>query len=379
MNNGCRLCRTPLDAPAYRAPAPALTSTQRHLDTATVVYICETCGLAQSPDLPDVKAFYASEYRISLDSVEHDQLVTLGDGRSVFRTDFQADALISMCAPRQGARVLDYGAAKAATLRKLKAARPDILPHVFDVSDDYRGHWAEWVAPANMATHELPTAWRDRFDLVTAHFVLEHVVDPVKVLFDLASLLAPDGQLFLSVPDALANPGDLIVVDHLNHFTRESLEGGLRRAGLQAVTIDADVFPGALITTSVRVAPAEPHFAPSQTGALRAASAAWGKAAALVRNAARTHAGKPAAIYGAGFYGSFVRTLLGEDAGVLCFLDRNQHIQGTTHMGLPVYAPEDVPSNVTVVYAGLNPHKARSIISSVPTLSSREVVWLDSD
>ncbi|HAR52611.1 MAG TPA: hypothetical protein DCS45_12155, partial [Roseovarius nubinhibens] len=47
-----------------------------------------------------------------------------------------------------------------------------------------------------------------------------------------------------------------------------------------------------------------------------------------------------------------------------CFLDRNPYLQGQTHLGVPVLAPEDCPKEVATVIAGLNPERARDILSS---------------
>ncbi len=374
----CRVCAAALVAPCYAASAPSLTSMMQLLDAPTEVLVCDACGHAQSPDLPNVKDFYASQYKISLASEDHDQLVTVRGGQTVFRTDFQTEALLEMAAPPQGARVLDYGCGKAATLRKLCAARPDVVPHVFDVSDDYRPHWSQWIASEAMATHELPAPWRGRFDLITAHFVIEHTVDPCSMLSDIASLLALGGRLFLSAPDAIANPGDLVVVDHLNHFSGASLMRALQRTGFSAALIDRDRFPGALIAVcshdgqkATAVAPAE------DAAALRRAAREWLRAADHVRSIAREHAGKRSAIYGAGFYGGFIRTLLSDNVDLACFLDRNPHAQGTMLMGLPVVSPDDVPADVSVIYAGLNPLKARAIIAQASALIGRQIVWLD--
>jgi hypothetical protein len=90
-------------------------------------------------------------------------------------------------------------------------------------------------------------AWRGRFDLVTVHFVLEHVAEPADTLRLLATLLSLAGKLYLSVPNSLANPGDLLVVDHLSHFSKGSLGNALLIAGLHPTIINETEFPGALL------------------------------------------------------------------------------------------------------------------------------------
>jgi SAM-dependent methyltransferase len=248
---------------------------------------------------------------------------------------------------------------------------------VFDVSDDYRVFWREWISIDATATYKLPDDWRGSFDLITAHFMLEHVVDPHSILIDLASLLSPEGQLFLLVPNAIANPSDLIVVDHLSHFTAGSLRNLLSRAGLDVKVIDDARFPGALIVLCTPGMITKNDIFPEEARHLKQEAAQWVRLSEHLRAAAKTHLGKRCAIYGAGVYGTYIRNLLSESADLVCFLDRNPHIQGTIHMGLPVFIPEDVPGDVSIIYAGLNPKKARSIIASVPKLIERECIWLD--
>jgi SAM-dependent methyltransferase len=374
MTATCRICQSPLGAPDFARPAPAMTSLSTWIAVPTEVSVCDRCGHVQSPDLPDVQAFYDHDYRISLQSDDHDQLYEAGPGGPVFRTQHQAALLVTLDLP-PGARLLDFGAAKAATTRKLMAQRPDLSPHVFDVSEDYRDHWAGWIAPEAQATYRLPQDWTGRFDLVTAHFVLEHVADPVAVLRDLARCLAPEGRLFFTVPDPIGNPGDLLVADHLNHFVVSSLQAALQAAGLSALSIRQDLFRGAHVVLAkagdpspvpvpapVPVSGAVP--VPEQGPATaRALLGQWDRLltglAAALRAPGSGETPPRIAIYGAGFYGVLFAPLVGP--GLVCFLDRNPHLQGSRIESRPVLAPEACPP-VDLVVAALNPARARAIL-----------------
>ena len=352
---GCRACGAPLGAPDYDAPAPAMTSLSTRLDVATVVHVCRACGHAQSPDLPDVQAFYDHDYRISLQSDDHDQLYEMrGDG-AVFRTAHQADLLLALDL-RQGAKVLDFGAAKAATLARLLEARPDIVPHVFDVSEDYRPHWQGWLPAEAQATYALPGGWNGRFDLITAHFVLEHVIDPAAVLADMARCLAPGGRIFFSVPDPLGNPGDLLVADHLNHFLPSSLARVLDRAGLRALSLRQDLFRGAHVVVAGL---GRAEALPVDPAPVLAALERWRRILSGLSAQVAASGQGDVAIYGAGFYGALFSGLVAGRAR--CFLDRNPHLQGGRLQDLLILPPEECPP-VALVLAALNPEKARAIL-----------------
>ncbi len=365
----CRICSAALPEPDYCASPPAVTSISTYLPLGTETTICRRCGHAHSPDLPNIREFYGTQYQISLQSDAHDQLYEVRDGRPVFRTEHQALLLDQLGLPL-GARVLDFGAAKGRTLQRFLQLRPDLQPSIFDVSHDYRPFWEGWVPASEQAVHDLPEDWWGRFDLVTAHFVLEHVVDPVAMLHQLAKLLAPGGSVFFTVPNPIENCGDLLVVDHLNHFTRTSVSMACRAAGLEVSSFSEAAFRGAFVvaaTPSTSLHACTLEDASDDVSTTLDALSFWSGALGELEAERLQDKGLATAIYGAGFYGALIASRLHHPP--CCFLDRNPVLQGETYLGLPVYAPEDCPAAVCKIYAGLNPRMARAILSS-------SAVWL---
>lgn len=352
----CRICFTSLGAADYAQHAPGLTSLSTSIDLVTEVFVCRTCGHVQSPDLPNLQAFYDHDYRISLQSDAFDQLYAIEAGQEIFRTEHQARMVAQLDLPN-GARVLDFGAAKATSLQRLVQTRPDLQPHVFDVSEDYRAQWASWLPADAQATYVLPKEWAGRFDVITAHFVLEHVGEPNGVLQSLVRCLAPSGRLFFSVPDPVCNSGDLLVVDHLNHFVPSSIQRLLGRAGMRAIFIRQDLFRGAHVVLA-EVGP-QPDVAAPEVGTALDLLDGWHKILSGLKAQVKDVGDGPVAIYGAGFYGALFCGLFRDK--VICFLDQNPHLQGNTVAGLPVLPPTACPS-VTAVVAALNPARARVIL-----------------
>jgi len=381
----CRVCLTALDAPVFRAASPAITSVLTFLDVATEVYVCEGCGHAQCPDLPDIQAFYDTEYRISLESDDHDQIFAVTpSGPPIYRTDHQTSLSLKLLDLPPNAMVLDYGAAKAATLRKLTEVRADVDPYVFDVSNDYERAWRGWVPRENQATHAVPDTWHGKFDAVMSHFVIEHVADPVAFLKTIRALLKSEGRLLLSLPDVAGNPGDMAVVDHLNHFSEVSLRHALSRAGFTALKLDTVSFPGAIFSVATPAVDNDSEC-PDPTAVAMAAALNvsigefWREAGKRLDAAAGRYAGQRCAVYGAGFYGSWIHGRLKDMLDIAAFLDQNPKLQGTSHLGLGVIPPSELPEEVHVVFMGLNPLKARAIAAQVPVLARQglELVWLD--
>lgn len=362
----CRVCDTLLGGPIYKAGTPSITSVATTLDIGVCVHVCDTCGHAQSPDLPDLKTYYDTEYKILLAAEDQDHLYDTVDGVEIYRSEHQCRLVREFCAPREGARILDYGAAKAATLRRLLGATPGASGFVFDVSRDYQATWQEWIPGERQAVYELPSAWDGSFDLVTAHFVLEHVADPIRMLCDVARMLRPDGKAFLLVPDTIANPGDLVVVDHVNHFTECSLRRALAGAGLKLDRLDRDAYRGAFVAVASRApgAPASIDRAviAREVAEVRDIAALWQRVRDIVAEEAEALASRHLAIYGAGFYGTFIAAALDKQVQPACFLDRNPYVQKAPHLGIAVLDPGKLPAEVDTVFAGLNPRIARDVL-----------------
>jgi 2-polyprenyl-3-methyl-5-hydroxy-6-metoxy-1,4-benzoquinol methylase len=371
----CVVCGTPSGAPAYRHDGTtSVSSTARPVAAPTAVYVCEVCAHVQTPPVADLGAYYDTAYNVHLESDEADDLYDVRDGVPVYRAQHQADVALEKLSLSPGASVLDYGCGKGMSLRALLAARPDLDGAVYDVSDAYRSAWDAFVPRRNQAAYATPPAWDGRFDAVLSFFALEHVADPRAFLSGVRRLLRPGGALHLTVPNVRRNVGDFIVVDHVNHFMPTSLRRVFAQAGFTSVRIDENAHDAAYVVTARRgvggrADPAAPHEVSAYLAEAHAYAAYWKAASTAVsRFEAEQARGRPAAIYGSGFYGVFIASRLADRSNVAYFLDRNPHQQGKRIFDLPVLAPTALGAEVKVVYVGLNPARARDIAGEVEPL-----------
>jgi SAM-dependent methyltransferase len=106
--------------------------------------------------------------------------------------------------------------------------------------------------PLRVATIEELGAGRERFDVVTAFEVLEHLSSPVKFLTKLQRVVSPGGQVFCTVPNwdsafvRNSSRPDWLPPIHLLFFNSESLRTAGERSGLVGVStgvIQSDPLP----------------------------------------------------------------------------------------------------------------------------------------
>ena len=379
----CNICHSPLGAPIYES-SRSLTSLCEVSDEATRVRFCAHCGHLQTDELADAAAFYDEEYEILTNSEEEDQIYEVQDGRNVFRTEHQVNVLLEKLDLPDGAGILDFGCAKSSTMRSLTEKRSNIRVHLYDISDRYQAFWEKFVAPENTATYEVPAEWQNRFEVVTSFFSLEHITEPAAIVRQIAGLLKPGGVFYGIVPNVFTNTADFLVIDHVNHFTESSLDYLLRSAGFSSVTVDADAHRGALVFSATipdsGADSGSQEIAGTHTSVqerVDAIAAYWNNAAAsIAEQEAALPEGAVSAMYGAGFYGSFIRAALREPALIRFIVDQNPYLQGKMLGGAPVVAPADLPDDVSHLFVGLNPAHARDIIAAIPAFAQRNLGFL---
>ena len=357
--NRCNVCGdSSLTELFHSATDYSLTSLCEVYPGPTAVFACHSCGHLQTPALKELSSYYGSDYKILTSSEEEDQIYDVVDGEAVYRTQHQVATLCAKIDIQPGAAVLDYGSAKGATIRELARTRPDIVPHLYDVSDMYLPFWEKFAQRQNWSTHVLKNEWAGRFDVVTSFFSFEHIADIRDAIDKVAWLLNADGIFYCIVPNVFTNTADFVVVDHVNHFTVSSLRTMLGAGGFTAPGIDSQVHRGAFVVVA-RKAPGRAAGGPTaeQVAAELAqasrTAAYWRDLVGRIRAYEKGRRPTSCAVYGAGFYGAFIATTLAHPEHIRCFLDQNPYLQGRVFFGKLVLPPQKLPDDVDTLFVGL--------------------------
>jgi 2-polyprenyl-3-methyl-5-hydroxy-6-metoxy-1,4-benzoquinol methylase len=380
MLTACRACARPGPELLHASPLDqTLTSESKLRPGRLRIHLCPACAHVMSDEggLGDVSVFYGQEYDSLLDSTESDDLYDLGpDGQPIYRAQVQLENLTRLANLPAKGRILDFGCGKGAFLARFQRQHPGWELSGCDVSERYRAFVEPLTGPGRFRVTPLERAEAPAgpYDLITMFFVVEHLTDPAATLTRLASVLAPGGLLYLTVPNVIVNTIDAFLADHLSHFSAPSLTVLLHRCGLRPVVVSEHHQLGQITLMAER----EPVFAERPLDRLggdlalayadlvRGGVARWVECGSRLSAflAARPAAHGALAVYGAGVFGSFLSLQAGPARDTIaCFLDQNPFKTGTSHLGRPVVHPRDLPANVTDVLVGLNPGRARAILA----------------
>ena len=227
MTPACDLCASPSLSQVYAAP----DSTRK-----LTVWVCGHCGLSQS--LPRIDR---AERRAATVSAGADW------GNLRYGKGFRADANFATLKPYLKAdkplRVLDVGTNRGAFALKLLEAFPNALITGIEPDERVVEAWARkpsvtWVH----ARLEETRLANESFDVIYSCHTLEHVRSAREALLLHHAALAPDGYLFIEVPNlAVISSVDMVeeffIDKHLYHFSHRTLARLLTACGFRAIAI----------------------------------------------------------------------------------------------------------------------------------------------
>ena len=208
-------------------------------------YRCPSCGLVSTYPLPDsaaIEAHYARKFKegnYQLFREYSEQYIRVYSG-FVQTLDCK---LQSYALKFRGLKVLDIGCFTGDFLELLQSRGADVygLELQGQAVEIANRNLPGRIFKADVFSNDFPQM---EFDIITLLAVIEHVIDPVKLLRRSAELLKEGGILMLQTPNSasfLARAmGKLwppyAPIEHIHLFTRKSLELALRELGFEDIT-----------------------------------------------------------------------------------------------------------------------------------------------
>ena len=353
-----------------------ITSDCRPFRPGGRIATCNICGgiqkLCDSKWLSEVKEIYStySTYSVvgPLDQMVLDPKKNILRPRCAVLSDQLTTALnLAEC----GAW-LDYGCGRGAMLEALSNILPNWQLNGVDL-DKQQLSYLRSIKGFKRLYDADQDKINETFDMVSMVHSLEHFANPFNTLLQARKLLTEHGRLFIQVNDTQKNPFELVVADHLTHFTPETLCQIVRRAGFEVTMVTSDWItkelsllakPQRALGPSFRI----PHSR-GQPGAQVLSQLQWlmdlveiGKASSSVSRIG---------IFGSSIAATWLNEHLQDQ--VLFFVDEDPAKAGKTHVGKPIYTPSQVKPGSQVLI-GLIPEIATAVYDRLQTLPIRFIL-----
>jgi 2-polyprenyl-3-methyl-5-hydroxy-6-metoxy-1,4-benzoquinol methylase len=351
--HSCQTCGTAgLHAIEGFGDLPRVTSDSKPFPSGGKLLVCERCGTVQrivdSKWLREIGEIYR-DYEMYHQSAANDQAVfDPVSGRPRGRCEVLARHLLdSGTLPRSGA-LLDVGAGSGAMLAAFSAASNDWKLFGLDL-DDRKERALRAIPRFERLFTVPPEQLSQAFDLVTLVHSLEHFTDPLSMLRRLRKRISPGGRLFIQVNNVDRTPFDLVVADHLCHFTPRSLAYLVARAGLSVETVRTDwVYKEiALLAVPDTSLPEPAHDDPREAVHRIERDVAWLRS--MLGHASESAGGSRFGIFGTSVAATWLASGLGD--AVEFFVDEDPARDGRTHLGLPILRPAKIPPGAVVYLA----------------------------
>jgi SAM-dependent methyltransferase len=332
-----------------------VTSDVKPWPTGGTLGACENCGAVQkAPDarwLTEIAGIYADYDPYHLSNGLEQAVFAHGTGQPSRRSDRLVEGLRQAVPLPAVGRAIDIGCGNGALLAAFARATTGWSLAGHDLNDRNLAALQAIPGFAGLLTEPLDSV-TGRFDVVSMIHSLEHFPDPAVALGEARRLLTPDGTLLVQVPDAAANPFDLVVADHRTHFTTATLERLALRCGLSIVALSVGGIVAKELTLVARRGQGNAPFpAPSPVGVPPLVGERWvGEHIAWLNRLVALAEAIPEprfGVFGTAVGATWLHGQFGER--IAFFLDEDPARFGTFCFGRPVLAPADAPTGIPVV------------------------------
>lgn len=361
MSFSCQCCGTTslVEVEAFRA-LPRVTSDSKPFPAGGQLFVCDRCGLTQKIAsaiwLSEIEGIY-STYDMYHQSGSYDQVVFDSvTGKAAGRCEVIAGHLHRWGHLASVGNLLDVGTGNGAMVAAFSANFP--AWNLYGQDQDTRKVEVLAGLPGFKRLFTGPITQIDRaFDLVTLVHALEHFTEPVRMLREMRQSLSASGRLFVEVNNTEMMSFDLVVADHLCHFTPSSLEAMMQMAGLDVQVLATQWIKKELSLIALPVdASRSQQTLGQRANALADPQAAIAQVTAqvnwlqnLVNEGNRLARTGAIGIFGTSVAATWLAGALGEN--IAFFVDEDPARSGRTHMGRPVYQPTDAPKGALVYLA----------------------------
>jgi SAM-dependent methyltransferase len=360
--NSCNICGLgPLFPIGTYARLARVSSDCKPVAPGGELSICQSCGGVQkratSAFLAEIDQIYR-DYDVYYQGGGAEQIALDTRNNSLKRrSDLIVERLFEVAELKSNGAALDFGCGNGVMLAAISRHTADWTLDGLDLDNRYEAKLKEILRFGNLVLADEARTSNTQYDLITMVHALEHMTDPLQSLKDIRHRLAPGGLLFIESPNLAANPFDLLIADHVSHFTPSTIEVLLHRAGFGIRSIATDWISKELSVVAVDQKASKLPDLPDPEKLNVEQSLAWIESVAARARTLATHG--PIAVFGTSIAATWLIATIGAES-VSCFVDEDTARQGNRHFGKPILAPTEVPRG-TSVFICLSPGLAEAV------------------
>lgn len=204
---------------------------------------CERCGLVFGPRNSERTEFVEAVFTgkdYPMRNVRRHQVICNRNGTTASPQDIQAE-LLSPYLTMEMPRILDIGCFDGSLSVAFSKIFRNGVFHGFDINENLSEVYPQG-SRFGFFTGALDLC-EGPYDLIVLSHSIQYIPDVSQLMRDLKSLLAPDGLIFVQVPDFSVNPYSLLRADTFYHYTAGSLADIFAANGFSVNPVATGQFP----------------------------------------------------------------------------------------------------------------------------------------
>jgi len=218
------------------------------------ILYCKTCGHYRSVHGMDIPSLYESNYVDStyggLEGIRknYERIMTLDpkDSDNSGRVDrvIQFSRNHFSCPPSP-TRLLDIGSGLGVFLGKI-LQKTNWQCTALETDSRFANHTRENLGIETVTSDYLKLQWDREFDIISLNKVLEHIENPTEMLKKCTSNLAPNGFIYIELPDGESAASDQegfqreeFFIEHHHAFSMTSMELLTQNSGLRSLNFES--------------------------------------------------------------------------------------------------------------------------------------------
>jgi len=344
-----------------------ITSDCRPYKKGGTLTICEDCGAIQKINTPtwrvELEEIYGKYFAYHQSGGQEQKVFDSKLGSTHSRSEVIVDRLKTYLQLGKRCQLIDIGCGSGLTLTAFGKHFPEWVLNGFEIGDKHLLALKKIKNFDSLYSGDLEKI-NAHFDLVTMIHSLEHFVEPKKTLKEISKKISSK-YLFIEVCNIEENPFDILVADHLMHFSPNSLENLIKTSGFSTVTVNTNWIHKEISMLCQVASPDVKSIQPDYKMQINPAKV-YEKILAYVEWLKRLRKSAVDLIdhHGSiGIFGSSIgATWLASQltSKISFFVDEDSSRVGRKHLNIPIISPQSVPNDSTVLIP-LPPHIADAI------------------